>query len=69
MVASKPKSNPQFDTLNLYAALPGVQCPGVLDNVFFFEGPLGACLGSDSITISLWAPTAQQVTSKSPQET
>ena len=46
----------------LYAALSGVQCPGVLDDLFFYEGPLGACPGSDSVSISLWAPTAQQVT-------
>ena len=41
--------------------IAGVQTPGVLDDVFFFDGPLGANVGSMGVDISLWAPTAQQV--------
>lgn len=39
----------------------GVQTPGVLDDLFLYEGPLGACLNSQGVHISMWAPTAQQV--------
>ncbi len=39
----------------------GVQTPGVLDDLFFYEGALGAHLGPQGVNISLWAPTAQQV--------
>ena len=40
----------------------GVQTPGVLDDVFMYEGPLGARIGPQGeVTVSLWAPTAQQV--------
>jgi len=39
----------------------GVQIPGVLDDLFFYEGLLGAHLGPEGVAISLWAPTAQQV--------
>lgn len=38
-----------------------MQCPGVLDDLYFYEGPLGASFSSDGVSISLWAPTAQQV--------
>ena len=39
----------------------GVQIPGVLDDLFFYEGLLGAHVGPEGVAISLWAPTAQQV--------
>ncbi|DBA89443.1 TPA: hypothetical protein ACH3X1_004075 [Trebouxia sp. C0004] len=42
-------------------AATGVQIPGVLDDLFFYEGLLGAHLGPQGVDISLWAPTAQQV--------
>ena len=41
----------------------GVQTPGVLYDLFFYEGLLGAHLGPEGVAISLWAPTAQQVLS------
>ncbi|KAL0036544.1 hypothetical protein WJX77_012089 [Trebouxia sp. C0004] len=41
--------------------LTGVQIPGVLDDLFFYEGLLGAHLGPQGVDISLWAPTAQQI--------
>lgn len=38
-----------------------MQVTGVLDDCFFYEGPLGVSLppASDTLSISLWAPTAQ----------
>ena len=42
---------------------PGVQLQGVLDELCFYEGPLGACLMPEQISITVWAPTAQQVAS------
>ena len=42
---------------------PGVQLQGVLDELYFYEGPLGACLTPEQVSITVWAPTAQQVAS------
>ncbi|DBA74854.1 TPA: cytochrome c oxidase subunit 1 [Trebouxia sp. C0005] len=42
-------------------AATGVQTPGILDDLFFYDGLLGAHLGPQGVAISLWAPTAQQV--------
>lgn len=39
----------------------GVQLQGVLDDQFYYEGPLGATLAGDEIEISVWAPTATRV--------
>jgi len=40
----------------------GVQIPGVLDDIFFYEGPLGVTWGTTGApTISVWAPTAKSV--------
>lgn len=41
----------------------GVQLQGVLDELFFYEGPLGANLTQSGTEIHVWAPTAQQVLS------
>ena len=49
----------QFDCA--FVDFSGVQTPGVLDDLFFYEGLLGAHLGPQGVAISLWAPTAQQV--------
>lgn len=43
------------------AYLTGVQIPGVLDDLFFYSGPLGASYSLAGITLRLWAPTAQSV--------
>jgi len=40
----------------------GVQIPGVLDDVFPYDGPLGITFDQDIPTLRLWAPTAQAVT-------
>lgn len=37
----------------------GLQLPGVLDDLFAYNGPLGAIFSDRSITLNLWAPTAQ----------
>uniref|UniRef100_A0A061RDX2 Alpha--glucosidase n=1 Tax=Tetraselmis sp. GSL018 TaxID=582737 RepID=A0A061RDX2_9CHLO len=39
----------------------GVQLPGVLDELFFYDGPLGARVLEESVEVSVWAPTAQRV--------
>jgi len=33
----------------------------VLDELFTYDGPLGARVGDTSVNVTLWAPTAQQV--------
>lgn len=39
----------------------GVQIPGVLDDLFAYDGPLGVTWNGRVPTLSLWAPTAQAV--------
>jgi pullulanase-type alpha-1,6-glucosidase len=36
-----------------------IQIPGVLDDLFFYDGPLGVDLGGGATGLRLWAPTAQ----------
>lgn len=38
-----------------------IQIPGVLDDLFFYDGELGVTLDDGVPTIRVWAPTAQQV--------
>lgn len=38
-----------------------VQIPGVLDELYFYEGPLGASFDGGVPTLTVWAPTAQRV--------
>ncbi len=40
----------------------GLQIPGVLDDLFYYDGPLGADVSGGATTMRLWAPTAQSVT-------
>ena len=37
----------------------GLQLPGVLDDLFSYNGPLGALYSEESVSLYLWAPTAQ----------
>ena len=37
----------------------GLQLPGVIDEVYSYDGPLGSVFSEDSISLYLWAPTAQ----------
>ncbi len=39
----------------------GIQIPGVLDDLFAYDGPLGVTWREDRPTLALWAPTAQAV--------
>ncbi|XP_035548009.1 pullulanase 1, chloroplastic isoform X3 [Juglans regia] len=39
----------------------GLQLPGVLDELFSYNGPLGALFFEESVLLYLWAPTAQAV--------
>ncbi|GFP94261.1 pullulanase 1 chloroplastic [Phtheirospermum japonicum] len=41
--------------------ITGVQLPGVLDELFTYNGPLGAFFSSEAVYLYLWAPTAQNV--------
>jgi pullulanase-type alpha-1,6-glucosidase len=40
----------------------GLQIPGVLDDLFYYDGPLGVDLSGGMTTLRLWAPTAQSAT-------
>ncbi|MBI5945566.1 MAG: pullulanase-type alpha-1,6-glucosidase [Chloroflexi bacterium] len=40
----------------------GVQIPGVLDDLYQYEGSLGVTFESSAPTLRVWAPTAQSVT-------
>jgi len=44
----------------------GVQLQGVLDQLFFYSGPLGAELGAGGAAVRVWAPTAQQARATAP---
>lgn len=54
-----------------------LQIPGVLDDLFFYDGPLGVTFANDVPTLRLWAPTARSVklllfdssTAQSPSQT
>jgi len=37
----------------------GLQLPGVIDELYAYDGPLGAVFSGESISLHLWAPTAQ----------
>ncbi len=39
----------------------GVQDAGVLDDLYYYAGPLGVVFTTGSVTINVWAPTAQRV--------
>ncbi|KAI5346028.1 hypothetical protein L3X38_013907 [Prunus dulcis] len=39
----------------------GLQLPGILDDLFSYNGPLGALYSKQSVSLYLWAPTAQEV--------
>ncbi|XP_017409401.1 pullulanase 1, chloroplastic isoform X3 [Vigna angularis] len=39
----------------------GLQLPGVLDELFSYNGPLGALFSEEAVSLYLWAPTAQAV--------
>ncbi len=44
--------------------LTGLQIPGVLDDLYTYQGPLGVSYHGNVPTLRLWAPTAKSVTLK-----
>jgi len=42
--------------------LTGLQTPGVLDDLFAYDGPLGITWNGETPSFHLWAPTAKRVT-------
>ncbi len=42
-------------------AATSLQIPGVLDDLFYFDGELGACQSASTVRFRLWAPTAHSV--------
>lgn len=49
--------NPEGEMLDA----TGLQIPGVLDDLYTYDGPLGVTFDGDIPTLRLWAPTAQSV--------
>jgi len=49
------------DSAGALQYLTGVQDAGVLDDLFYYSGKLGPVFANGSLTINLWAPTAQSV--------
>ncbi|KAJ0045891.1 hypothetical protein Pint_05957 [Pistacia integerrima] len=39
----------------------GLHLPGILDDLFSYDGPLGALYSEETVSLYLWAPTAQLV--------
>jgi pullulanase-type alpha-1,6-glucosidase len=39
----------------------GLQLPGILDDLYFYDGPLGVTWADGTPTLSVWAPTARLV--------
>ncbi len=54
LVLAKMNDTATADTTSLQVA-------GVLDDLFYFDGELGAQLSGDRIRFRLWAPTARSV--------
>ncbi|GAV67655.1 Alpha-amylase domain-containing protein/CBM_48 domain-containing protein/DUF3372 domain-containing protein, partial [Cephalotus follicularis] len=50
-----------FDSDGKCSNATGLQLPGILDELFSYDGPLGALFLEESVTLFLWAPTAQAV--------
>ncbi len=53
--------NFQHKTMDRDHLCAGIQLPGLLDDLCFYSGPLGAEVTPKSTSIRLWAPTAQKV--------
>ncbi|XP_051120165.1 pullulanase 1, chloroplastic isoform X2 [Andrographis paniculata] len=41
--------------------IAGLQLPGIMDELFSYNGPLGVIFSSEAVSLYLWAPTAQNV--------
>lgn len=49
------------DTAGILVSATSLQIPGVLDDLFFYDGPLGITYQDGKPTLQVWAPTAQSV--------
>jgi pullulanase len=49
------------DEAGLLRTATGLQLPGVLDELFPYDGPLGPIVHEQGVTLRLWAPTARSV--------
>jgi pullulanase len=49
------------DSTGALKYMSGVQDAGVLDDLFYYPGPLGPVFSKGQLSISVWAPTAQSV--------
>ncbi|QCE07791.1 pullulanase [Vigna unguiculata] len=50
-----------YDSDDKCSNCTGLQLPGVLDELFSYNGPLGALYSEEAVSLYLWAPTAQAV--------
>ncbi|XP_061362287.1 pullulanase 1, chloroplastic [Gastrolobium bilobum] len=50
-----------YDSDEKFRNCTGLQLPGVLDEIFSYNGPLGALYSEEAVSLYLWAPTAQAV--------
>ncbi|KAL3523514.1 hypothetical protein ACH5RR_016348 [Cinchona calisaya] len=50
-----------FSSDGMCTSATSLQLPGVLDELFSYNGPLGAVFSSEAVSLYLWAPTAQAV--------
>jgi pullulanase-type alpha-1,6-glucosidase len=48
-------------TTQFTANATGVQIPGVLDDLYPYDGALGATYTGENVTVAVWAPTARNV--------
>ncbi|KAI4346471.1 hypothetical protein L6164_007365 [Bauhinia variegata] len=50
-----------YDSAEKCKNCTGLQLPGVIDELFSYNGPLGALFSEEAVSLYLWAPTAQAV--------
>ncbi|XP_039071914.1 pullulanase 1, chloroplastic [Hibiscus syriacus] len=51
----------EFNSRGKCSNVTGLQLPGILDELFSYDGPLGALYSAEAVSLYLWAPTAQAV--------
>nr|XP_043631778.1 pullulanase 1, chloroplastic [Erigeron canadensis] len=50
-----------FNSSGQCISVTGLQLPGVIDDIFSYTGPLGSVFSNETVSLYLWAPTAQDV--------
>ena len=53
-----------YDRRDKPVAATRIQFPGVIDELFYYDGKLGPVYRGDDVSVHLWAPTARSVTLK-----